>query len=175
MKMTIDMYKNLTDKQKINILIYERGQFALLDVNSIYDDTKINPPLKLEPVNLYISSVLGINYQEFKEQEKKEKISWKFEEEMRLLSEKVNPKLLPDCNIIDMINNLFHSYTDPKNKKTINQKMVQSLDKKILKVYHTLLSLINEENKKEETNYQFVKIGVSDDGETLYKKVKKST
>jgi len=134
-----ELYKDLTLDEKIGILHYIRGQQGLVE-HAHYDSLTVNPSPTPRPSDLYVSSVLGIDFENFYTEEVREK-------NMKLLEE-VKAKSLPYWSgghrsilIVDSILDVLYVMLDIDQSFTINEELIMLIDNKIKELYDHFMQL----------------------------------
>jgi len=162
-----DLYKDLTLEQKIGLLRYERGAHGLVQVDH-YDDLRCNPEPTPRPSRLYISAVLGIDFEHFYENTIAEK-SKKYREELSAVAVKYPNSGHISWHIGDMISDIIFIKLDIHTTPLpeINEELVNDIDNAIKKLYNTYMELGK--------SYTYTETDIESDGEKLYRRVLNET
>ena len=154
-------YIGLTTEDKINLLQYERGATALVQLEH-YEGAKENPSPTPRPSRLYISNVLNIDFDTFYNDQVNMDKSRKFEKEMKELAMTMQPSGYRSFFIGDALCDILFIKTHPDDGRTINEKLMREIDKELLKLYNGFIKL--------GVNYEPIE-GVMIGGEQAYRRV----
>lgn len=127
------LYKNLTLDEKIALLHYERGSIELCSIDH-YQSLKVNPNETPKVNYLYISNVLGIDFEEFYGSDKAQAKSVKFKKEIKAR----HPH---EWHIGDAITSIIYEHIKLSAKKTINADLIETIDAEIKDLYEWYTNL----------------------------------
>ena len=152
----------LTIDQKIAILKYLRGKWALTDNFEYYESLDNNPYLKLRPKYLYLSSLLSVDYEkDIESSSETAELCKKFG-----VNENLNTN---QWHIADAISEVMFDFFAENKDKIIDIYFTSGLDSKICDLFNSYKDLISDSTTGK---CQYVKAGVSlsGHGELYYKK-----
>jgi len=127
------LYRDLTLEDKINLLRYERGSIALVSLEQ-YESTDNNPTITPTVSDLYISSVLGFDWGEAREEPN-------FKVKVKAAYEAVREAALPyasdhrSMHVADALGDVFYILTHPDENKPIDEDLVNTIDDHIKRIY----------------------------------------
>lgn len=131
------LYKNLTLEDKIAILHYERGASELVKITH-YEDLSANPNTIPRTTDLYISSVLGFDFEEFKNNKEYINKGRKAFNAVKEVAISIHPeKDIKSGHIVDALNDVIYAYSHNDFNYDIDAKLINRIDKTLKKIYDT--------------------------------------
>lgn len=165
------LYKDMTDKEKIGLLHFIRGQQGLVQ-HANYEGTRENPKQTPNVSNLYISAVLDINFDNFYGDRTVFELSKIYEKQWQVEAMDIGGS--PSPFIGDAMKDIPFLMLDIEDNLTINEDLMKDIDKAIIKLYKTFYDVAYNPAKQTSSPlqvYQYIDAGVTLDGKTLYKRV----
>ena len=158
-----ELYKGLSVQDKINILHYQRGASALCAIGQ-YECTTENPNKPMNPLYLYISNVLDLDFSVFYGSELAKK-SWKYKDEMKKITcEFPNNPAYSSTYISDALGDILFIMLHTDLDYKINIELMETIDQKLRTLYQKYLTLVDS------NEYRYEECGKLN-GETIYKRV----
>lgn len=157
--MKAEIYRDLTDEEKIGLLHYIRGQQGIVQ-HAYYQTTDVNPSLSPCVDKVYVSSVLDIDFDEFYNTEGMDK-SNTYKQEIKQKSPTIGGH--HSMFIGDAINDILYVRLDIDINRVINKEFMKEIDTEIKELYDLYIGLGQE--------YAEVK-GLLHEGEKVYRRVK---
>ena len=156
----MSLHKSLTIEQKIGIIKYEIGAFALLSI-SHYEDVKNAPEPDPKPYRLYLSSLLGIDYDE--DVLKNSSVN----DFCRKLTKKDRDFIgMKDWHIADALSNCMWNFIKENEDRRVDEAFLAKMDNEIVDLWKAFNSY------KEEKSYTYEPFIVVN-GEQMYRRVRK--
>lgn len=134
------LYENLTTEDKINLLHYERGATALVQLER-YQGTQENPSPIPKPSNLYISNVLDIDFDEFYNDKANMDKSQLYKDEVKELAVPMSPSGYRSIFIGDALKDVLFIMTHADDARIINEKLVDEIDKELKRIHNGFMEL----------------------------------
>lgn len=129
------LYKELTLEDKIAILHYERGASEIVKVQ-VYEDLSANPNKNPRTTELYISSVLDFDFEEFKKSDETKIRTKKAYEAIKQVAVSISPtKDIRSSHIVDALNDVIYAYTNLDFNYNIDENLVNRIDDTIKRIY----------------------------------------
>lgn len=138
--MKAEIYKDLTDDEKIGLLHYIRGQQGLVQ-HAHYESTDVNPQPTPCPEKVYVSSVLGIDFEEFYDTIGMDK-SNTYKKEIEQKSVDIGG--YHSLFIGDAICDIFFVRLDIEINRVINKEFMKEIDTEIKELYDFYIGLGQE-------------------------------
>lgn len=156
------IYTELTLKEKLGLLHYERG-ITGLSFHGHYDCATVNPSPTPKPYSVYISNVIGIDFTKFCEIEKVHIL--RYANQVREMAMPFVPSGLKSGIIEDALSDIVYIMTHPDNGGVIDEALVKRIDSEILKMYNGYLDI----KKQDVGKYEKIE-GMLVEGEAVYRR-----
>lgn len=166
-----ELYKDMTNDEKIGLLHFIRGQQGLVQ-HSNYEGRSENPEQTPNVSNLYISAVLDINFDNFYGDKAVFELSKIYKKQWQVAAMDLGGS--PSPFIGDAMKDILYLVLNIEDNITINEDLMVVVDKAIIKLYKKFYDVAYNPAKQTSSPlqvYQYIDAGVTLDGKTLYKRV----
>lgn len=143
-----DFYKDLTIEEKLGILHYERGCIGLVGIGP-YDSLSANPQPTPKPEWVYISNVLGFDFEKFYRSEKTAEKCQKYKKQIKKITGDTS------WHIGDVMGMYMFDTLHPKRNVKINLELMEKIDKELRRIYSEYIKLDKEVTYEEVPNMKF--------------------
>lgn len=159
------LYKNLTLKEKIAILNYERGASEIVKLK-VYEDLSANPNKNPRTTDLYISNVLDIDFESFRLNKKVNTRAREIFKEVKEVAVSISPtKDIRSSHIVDALNDVIYAFTNLDFNHNIDEKLVETIDNTLKLIYNVYYNSFN-------LTYELIP-DMLVNGQPVYRRVKK--